>query len=111
MPAPEPSMPTAPSEPAPPPELDELLAVVADVLGRDRSDLGPDMKVAVVCRDSLDLYCLYVTLDQWVPGFLLPRQLDLDLATMADVHHYLVLRSEHRRSSHHGPDSAAGRHP
>jgi hypothetical protein len=86
--------------PAAPPELDELLVVVADALGRDPSELGPDVKVSTACRDSLDLYCLYVTLDEWVPGFLLPRQLDLDLATLADVHHYLVLRAEQRAARH-----------
>ena len=82
-----------------PPELDELLVVVADVLGRDLAELGPEVKVTAACRDSLDLYCVYVTLDQWVPGFVLPRQLDLDVATLADVHHYLVLRFEQRRSA------------
>ncbi len=86
-----------------PPELDELLVLVADALGRDRTELGPEVKVAAACRDSLDLYCLYLTLDEWVPGFVLPRQLDLDVATLADVHHYLVLRAEQRRSTERSP--------
>ncbi len=86
-----------------PPELDELLERAAAALGRDPTELGPAVKVTSVCTDSLDLYCLYVVLDEWVPGFRLPRQLDLDVATMADVHHYLVMRSEQRRSGHQGP--------
>jgi hypothetical protein len=80
------------------PDLDELVEAVAVALGRPTTALGPDARVTDVCADSLDLYCLYVTLDEWVPGFRLPRQLDLDLATLADVHHYLVVRSEQRRA-------------
>ncbi|MGZ4682637.1 MAG: hypothetical protein ACXWBN_10125 [Acidimicrobiales bacterium] len=82
----------------PAPGLDEVIGAVAAALGREPAELGPEVKVTEVCADSLDLYCLYVTLDEWVPGFRLPRQLDLDLATLADVHHYLVVRAEQRRS-------------
>jgi hypothetical protein len=81
-----------------PPDLDQLAAVLAVALGREPAELGPEARVREICADSLDLYCLYVTLDAWVPGFLLPRQLDLDTATLADVHHYLVVRFEQRRS-------------
>lgn len=89
--------------PAAVPELDELVEVVAAAVGRDPSELGPEVKVTAVCADSLDLYCLYVALDTWVPGFQLPRQLDLDVASLADVHHYLLMRSQQRRARDPAP--------
>jgi len=80
-----------------PPDFDQLALLVAGALGCEGGVVAPEARVSDICADSLDLYCLYVTLDAWVPGFVLPRQLDLDIATMADVHHYLVMRFEQRR--------------
>ena len=87
-----------PSSATEPPTFDQLIGSVALALGRDPAELHPDLTVTELCADSLDLYCLHITFDEWVPGFRLPRQLDLDLATLADAHHYLVVRSEQRRS-------------
>ncbi len=91
------------------PELDELVEVVAAAVGADPAGLGPESRVTEVCADSLDLYCLYVTLDEWVPGFRLPRQLDLDVATLADVHHYLVVRAEQRQARRQARGQARSR--
>ena len=85
------------TDPDDPPEDGAVLDALAHALGLDPRELSVDTRVAEVCRDSLDLYCLYVTLDTWVPGFLLPRQLDLSIATLGDVHHYLLMRFEQRR--------------
>jgi hypothetical protein len=84
-------------EPDDPPDARAVLDALAHALALDVHELSVDTRVAEVCHDSLDLYCLYVTLDTWVPGFLLPRQLDLSIATLGDVHHYLLMRFEQRR--------------
>jgi hypothetical protein len=103
---------TAPGDerPGPPqlPKLHELVEAVAAAVGADPAGLGPEARVTEVCADSLDLYCLYVTLDEWVPGFRLPRQLELDAATLADVHHYLVVRAEQRQARQQARQPARG---
>jgi hypothetical protein len=81
-----------------PPGLAAVLDSVGRAVGREPSALTAEQRVVDVCHDSLDLYCLYVALDEWVPGFRLPSQLDLEIATLADVHHYLQVRFEQRRA-------------
>ena len=82
----------------PSPGFAELLDEMAASLGGEGAGWGEATPVLEVCRDSLDLYCLYLVLDGWWPGFELPPQLDLAYATLGDVHHYLVTRMAHASS-------------
>ena len=75
------------------PGFDEFVAAVATALELEPHALHPTSRLCGdVCIDSLDLYRLYVTIDQWCPGFELPSQLDLEATTLADAHHFLHLR-------------------
>jgi acyl carrier protein len=67
--------------------------VVAAGLELAPDTLRPDsLLCGEVCADSLDFYRLYVTLDQWCPGFELPSELELECTTLADTHHFLHQR-------------------
>ena len=79
------------------PAFDELADAVAAALDVPVASLTPDAPLAgVVCGDSLELYRLYLVLDEWLPGFELPEQLALQTATLGDAHHYLVTRLAHQ---------------
>jgi len=82
------------------PTFSEVAAAVAERLDRPAASLGPTTPLlGELCRDSLDVYELYVVLEQWDSGFELPDQLDLGLATLGDAHHYLLTRRAHGPSS------------
>ena len=88
----------------PAPTFSEVAAAVAERLGRPVASLSPATPLlGELCRDSLDVYELYVVLDQWDSGFELPDQLDLRLATLGDAHHYLLTRRAHGPSRRSRP--------
>jgi len=92
----------------PDPTFDEVVAAVADRLGRTTASLTPTSPLlGELCRDSLDVYELYLVLEHWDPGFELPDQLDLGLATLGDAHHYLLTRRARRSSPPSGPAGRA----
>jgi hypothetical protein len=75
------------------PTFAELAADLTEVLALSDDSVVPEAALCgEVCADSLDLYCLYVVLDRWCPGFELPAQLELETVSMADVHHFLAQR-------------------
>jgi hypothetical protein len=87
---------TASPPPGAAPSFAALAAEAARALGRGVDELAPEVRLGAVCRDSLDLYCLHVVADGYLPGFELPHQLDVGVATLGDLHHYLVVAIAHR---------------
>ena len=72
---------------------------VAEEFEIGRSDHLPS-RILDLCVDEFGLYRLAMVCQQFMPGYWLPEQLDLEQATFGDLYYYLEMALE---QSHAGP--------